>query len=71
MKEQKIYDVKVVLKTEDTIEATGVIQGIKRKVLFNDLVSAVTARAAEQKALKGLKADPDDLEVIVNLVNFC
>jgi hypothetical protein len=74
MKEQRIFSVLVVEKTEDTIEATGVIQGITRKVLFNDMVPAVTARAAEQKALKSAKcskADPDNLEVKVEAVNFC
>jgi hypothetical protein len=73
MKEQQIYSVLVVEKTEDIIEATGIIQGISRKVLFDDKVSAVTARAAEQKALKTAKcakADPDNLEVKVEAVNF-
>ena len=73
MKEQRIFEVVVVEKTENTIEASGVIQGIDRKVLFDDKVSAVTARAAEQKALKSAKcakADPDNLEVKVDLVNF-
>jgi hypothetical protein len=73
MKEQRIFSVVVVEKIENTIEATGVIQGIDRKVLYNDLISAVTARAAEQKALKSTKcakADPDNLEVKVEAVNF-
>jgi hypothetical protein len=73
MKEQRIFEVVVVERTENTIEATGVIQGIDRKVLFDDKISAVTARAAEQKALKTAKcakADPDNLEVKVESVNF-
>jgi hypothetical protein len=72
MKEQKIFSVVVVEKIENTIEATGVIQGIDRKVLFNDMVSAVTPRAAEQKAMKAVKGspDPDNLEVKVEAVNF-
>jgi hypothetical protein len=74
MKEQRIFNVVVVEKIEDTIEATGVIQGISRKVLYNDMIPAVTARAAEQKALKSAKcakADPDNLEVKIEAVNFC
>lgn len=71
MKEQKVYHVTVVEKIENTIEATGVIQGIDRKVLFDGLVSAVTQRSAEAKAMKGIKADPDNLEVKVESINFC
>ena len=57
MKEQKIYDVTVVERIEDLHEASGVIQGINRKVLVDEKFSAVTEKSAEQKALK--KCDPD------------
>lgn len=63
MKEQIIYSVTVVERIENIIEATGVIQGIKRNVLFDKKVSAVTEESAKQQALKGLKADPDNLEI--------
>ena len=64
MKEQKIYDVTVVERIEDLHEASGVIQGIKRKVLVDEKFSAVTEESAKQKALKKCKAvDFDTLEI--------
>ena len=70
MKTQRIYHVTAVEKIEDIIEASGVIQGITRNILFDGKMSAVTPRAAEQKALKGILYDPDNLEVAIDLVNF-
>lgn len=64
MNEQKIYDVTVVERIEDLHEASGVIQGIKRKVLVDEKFSAVTEESAKQKALKKCKAvDFDTLEI--------
>ena len=72
MKEQRIFSVVVVEKIENTIEATGVIQGIDRKVLFDGKIPAVTERSAEAKAKKTIKKayDEDNLEVKVEAVNF-
>ena len=72
MKEQRIFAVTVVEKIENIIEATGVIQGIDRKVLFDGKISAVTERSAEAKAKKTIKKayDEDNLEVKVEAVNF-
>jgi hypothetical protein len=68
MKEQRIYDVTVVQKTEDLHEASGIVQGITRKVLFDEKVSAVTEESAKQKAIKKSKAtDFDSLEITCNL----
>ena len=64
MKEQKIYDVTVVERIEDLHDASGVIQGIKRKVLIDQKFSAVTEESAKQKALdKSGNADYDNLEI--------
>ena len=72
MKEQRIFSVVVVEKIENIIEATGVIQGINRNLLFDGKVSAVTERSAEAKAKKTIKKsyDEDNLEVKVEAVNF-
>ncbi len=70
MKEQKIYDVTISEKTENLIEATGVIQGIDRRIVFDGKVVATSPKAAELKALDGKAYDPDDLEVKVEAVNF-
>jgi hypothetical protein len=72
MKEQRIFEVVVVEKIENLIEATGVIQGIDRNVLFDGKVSAVTPRSAEAKAKQTIKSkfDEDNLEVKVEAVNF-
>ena len=70
MKEQKIYHVTVVEKTEKLHEGSGVIYGIYRHVLFDKKVSAVTPRSAEQKALANITANPDNLEVKIDEVNF-
>lgn len=64
MKEQKIYHVTVVERIEDIIEATNVIQGIKRKCLVDEKFAAVTQESAKQKAIKKSKAtDFDSLEI--------
>lgn len=64
MKEQKVFDVTIVERIEDIIEATNVIQGIKRKVLVDEKICAVTEESAKQKALGLCKGvDVDDLEI--------
>ena len=70
MKEQNIYHVTLVEKIDNVIEATNVIQGIDRKILFDGKVSAVTQRSAEAKAMIGIIVDSDNLEVKVEAVNF-
>ena len=80
MKEQKVFEVSVVSKTDDVIAATAVIQGIKRVVkLFREPIVALTATAArskaERKLVKGMKDEDvdafiDSLEVKVEAVNF-
>lgn len=63
MKEQKVFDVTIVEVTEKIHEGSGNISGIDRDVLFDEKVSAVTEESAKQKALKGITADPDNLEI--------
>lgn len=64
MKEQKIYEVTVIEKTEKIHEGSGNISGIDREVLFDSKVSAVTEESAKQKALKDLTGvDYDNLEI--------
>lgn len=64
MKEQKVFHVTIVERKEDLHEASGIVQGIKRDVLFDKKVSAVTEESAKQKALSGLKdVDFDMLEI--------
>jgi hypothetical protein len=70
MKEQRIYDVTVVERIENLHEASGIVQGIKRKVLIDAKFSAVTEESAKQQALKVCPdCDPDNLEITCNL--FC
>lgn len=80
MKEQRIFEVSIVSKTEDIIAATAVIQGIKRAVkIWREPVVALTAEAARSKVERKLtkkltEADAevliDSLEVKVEAVNF-
>ncbi len=63
MKEQKIFDVTVVEVTEKIHEGSGNISGIDRAILFDKKVSAVSEESAKQKALDGIKADRDNLEI--------
>jgi hypothetical protein len=81
MKEQKVFEVSIVSKTEDVIAATAVIQGIKRAVkIWREPVVALTADAARSKVERKLtkkmtecdaEALIDSLEVKVEAVNFC
>jgi len=70
MNEQKIYHVTAVVRIDDIIEATGIIQGIERKILFDGKVAATSARSAEIKALVDKTYNADNLEVSVVEVNF-
>ena len=64
MKEQKIFDVTIVRRTEDLHEASGIIQGIRREVLVDEKFPAVTEEAAKQKALAQWGgSDFDSLEI--------
>lgn len=70
IKEQRVYHVTIIEKTEKLHEASGVVQGINRKVLVDKKFSAVTEESAKQKAIKASKAtDFDSLEITCNL--FC
>jgi hypothetical protein len=72
MKEQKVFEVTIVLVTEKIHEGSGNISGVDREVLFDKKVCAVSERSAEAKAKKTIKKayDEDDLEVKVVAVNF-
>lgn len=80
MKEEKVFEVSIVSKTEDIIASTAVVQGIKRAVkIWREPVVALTADAARSKVERKLtkkltEADAetliDSLEVKVVLVDF-
>ena len=64
MKEQKVFDITIVEVTEKLHDASGIIQGINRKVLVDEKFTAVSEEAAKQKAIKKSKAtDFDALEI--------
>ncbi len=69
-REQKIFDVTIIERTEVLHEGSGVVQKINRKVLFDEKVPAVTDESAKQTALAAcrvcageLTLDFDKLEI--------
>lgn len=65
MKEQKIYEVTIIERTEDLHEGSGVVKKVNRRArCFREPISAVSEESAKQKALKACKVDNfDDLEI--------